>query len=52
MDETRVRFWLQCHAEFGQRMRLVGSHERLGEPNHLTHQTPYMIKHSFYLTRF
>ena len=29
---SRVRFWLHFHAQFGQRVRIVGSHENLGEP--------------------
>jgi hypothetical protein len=28
---SRVRFWIQFHAQFGQRMRMVGSHPKLGE---------------------
>ena len=28
---SRVRFWIQFHAQFGQRMRIVGSHPNLGE---------------------
>ncbi|KAK9802867.1 hypothetical protein WJX72_002038 [[Myrmecia] bisecta] len=27
---TTVRFWLTFHAEYGQRLRVVGSHEHLG----------------------
>lgn len=27
---SRVRFWLQFHAQFGQQVRIVGSHEVLG----------------------
>lgn len=28
---TKVKFWLQFHAEYGQRVRVVGSHKNLGE---------------------
>lgn len=30
---SRVRFWIQFHAQFGQRMRVVGSHPELGSWN-------------------
>lgn len=28
---TTVTFWLQYHVDWGQRLRVIGSHPRLGE---------------------
>ena len=29
---AKVTFWLQYHADFGQRLRVIGSHASLGKP--------------------
>ena len=33
---TRVRFWLNWHVQYGQSIRVVGSHDNLGAPQQLS----------------
>ena len=35
--EASVQFWLTYHAEFGQRLRVVGSNKNLGMPTACLH---------------
>lgn len=35
---TTVRFWLKFKAEWGQRLKVVGTHEELGEQQHREHR--------------
>lgn len=42
---TRVRFWLNWHVEYGQAIRVVGSHENLGE---LPFNRPQLCKQGRY----